>query len=82
MSRWQLKRLAAGFKRTDKLANYGAPKREVMPAFGQAQRFPSAQDGINDLFHLRRDRVTAAEYRASRAGTFQVSAEICSTGCQ
>src|SRR5215471_16586205 len=33
---------------------------------GQAPRFLSAHDQINNLFHLRRDHVTAAEYRASR----------------
>ena len=72
---------------TDKLASYGAAKREVMPGIehrqhkglnnraenshqptrrrerqmkqfksaGQAQRFLSAHDQINNLFHLRRD---------------------------
>jgi putative transposase len=99
---------------TDKLASYGAAKREVMPAIehrqhkglnnraenshqptrrrerqmklfksaGQAQRFLSAHDQINNLFHLRRDHVTATEHRASRAQTFQVWTEICTTGCQ
>ena len=89
---------------TDKLASYGAAKREVMPGIehrhqkglnnraenshqptrrrerqmnqfksaGQAQRFLSAHDQINNLFRLRRDRVTAAEHRASRSQTFQV----------
>jgi putative transposase len=33
---------------------------------GQAQRFLSAHDQINNLFHLRRDHVTAAEQKASR----------------
>jgi hypothetical protein len=33
---------------------------------GQAQRFLSAHDQINNLFHFRRDHVTAAERRASR----------------
>jgi putative transposase len=33
---------------------------------GQAQRFLSAHDQINNLFHLRRDHVTAAEHKASR----------------
>jgi putative transposase len=47
---------------------------------GQAQRFLSAHDQINNLFHLRRDHVTAAEHRASRTQTFQVWAEICSIG--
>src|SRR5881398_622079 len=99
---------------TDKLASYGAAKREIMPGIehrqhkglnnraenshqptrrrerqmkqfksaGQAQRFLSAHDQINNLFRLRRDHVTAAEHRASRAQTFRVWAEICSMGCQ
>jgi hypothetical protein len=82
---------------TDKLASYGAAKREVMPGIehrhqkglnnraenshqptrrrerqmkqfksaAQAQRFLSAHDQIKNLFRLRRDRVTAAEHRAS-----------------
>src|SRR5271169_2803872 len=76
---------------TDKLASYGAAKREVMPGIehrqhkglnnraenshqptrrrerqmkqfksaGQAQRFLSAHDQINNLFHLCRDHFTA-----------------------
>ena len=80
---------------TDKLASYGAAKREIMPGIehrqhkglnnraenshqptrrrerqmkqfksaGQAQRFLSAHDQINNFFHLRRDHVTAAEHR-------------------
>jgi hypothetical protein len=47
---------------------------------GQAQRFLSAHDQINNLFHLRRDHVTAAEHRDRRSQTFQVWAEICSMG--
>src|SRR5271165_4089113 len=47
---------------------------------GQAQRFLSAHDQINNLFHLRRDHVTAAEHKAARRQTFQVWAEICSIG--
>jgi putative transposase len=47
---------------------------------GQAQRFLSAHDQINNLFHLRRDHVTAAEHRARRSQTFQVWAEISSMG--
>jgi putative transposase len=97
---------------TDKLASYGAAKRDVMPGIehrqhkglnnraenshqptrrrerqmkqfksaGQAQRFLSAHDQINNLFRLRRDHVSAAEHRASRTQTFQVWAEICSMG--
>jgi len=99
---------------TDKLASYGAAKREVMPGVehrqhkglnnraenshqptrrrerqmkrfksaGQTQRFLSAHDQINNLFHLRRDHVTAAEHRACRAQNFQIWAEICSVGWQ
>src|SRR3954453_22586096 len=37
---------------------------------GQAQRFLSAHDQINNLFHLRRDHVTASEHRAARARAF------------
>jgi len=97
---------------TDKLASYGAAKREVIPGIeqrqhkglnnrgknshqptrrrerqmkqfksaGQAQRFLSAHDQINNLFHLRRDHVTAAEHRASRTQSFHIWAEICSVG--
>ena len=90
---------------TDKLASYGAAKREVMPSIehnraenshqptrrrerqmkqfksaGQAQRFLSAHDQINNLFHLRRDHVTAAEHRASRTEKFQIWAEVSSVG--
>jgi hypothetical protein len=43
--------------------------------------FLSAHDQIN-LFHLRRDHVTAADHRAFGARKFQVWAEICSTGWQ
>src|SRR5690348_7516577 len=43
---------------------------------GQAQRFLSAHDGINNLFHLRRDHVTADQYRATRAQAFQTWAEV------
>ena len=48
----------------------------------QAQRFLSAHDQINNLFHFRRDHVTAAEHRASRTQKFRVWAEICSMGWQ
>ncbi len=93
---------------TDKLASYGAAKREVMPSVehrkhkglnnraenshqptrqrerqmkrfkspGQAQRFLSAHDGINNLFHLRRHQVPATQYRATRIQAFQVWAEV------
>ena len=43
---------------------------------GQAQRFLSAHDGINNLFHLRRDHLPAKQYRAVRTQAFQAWAEI------
>src|SRR3712207_6256251 len=43
---------------------------------GQAQRFLSAHNPINNLFHLRRDHVTAAEYRAARAQAFAIWADV------
>ncbi len=43
---------------------------------GQAQRFLSAHDQINNLFPLRRDHVTATEYRAMRTRAFELWAEI------
>ena len=93
---------------TDKLASYGAAKREVMPSVehrkhkglnnraenshqptrrrerqmkrfklaGQAQRFLSAHDGINNLFHLGRDHLPAPCYRAARTQAFRTWAEV------
>ena len=43
---------------------------------GQAQRFLSAHDQINNLFPLRRDHVPADQYRAARAQAFQSWAEV------
>jgi putative transposase len=43
---------------------------------GQAQRFLSAHDRINNLFQLRRDHLTATEYRAARARAFAIWAEV------
>jgi putative transposase len=43
---------------------------------GQAQRFLSAHDPINNLFHLRRDHVTADRYRAARTPVFEVWADV------
>jgi putative transposase len=43
---------------------------------GQAQRFVSVHGQINNLFHLRRDHVTAREYRAARARAFETWAEV------
>jgi putative transposase len=43
---------------------------------GQAQRFLSAHDQINNLFHLRRDHLSATEYRAARTRAFAIWAEV------
>ena len=43
---------------------------------GQAQRFLSAHDQINNLFHLRRDHVPAHQYRAARTQAFQTWAAV------
>jgi putative transposase len=42
----------------------------------QAQRFLSAHDQIANLFHLRRDHVTATDHRAARARAFEMWADI------
>src|SRR5215213_6981783 len=42
---------------------------------GQAQRFLSAHDQINNLFHLRRDHLPASEYRAARTQAFRTWAK-------
>src|ERR687889_281315 len=39
---------------------------------GHAQRFLSAHDQIGNLFHLRRDHVSASEHRAARARAFEM----------
>src|ERR687894_827832 len=93
---------------TDKLASYGAAKKELMPGVEhrrrkglnnraenshrptrrrerqmkrfksprQAQRFLSAHGQISNLFHLRRDHVTASEYRAARVRAFEMWADM------
>src|SRR5215216_3592471 len=43
---------------------------------GQAQRFLSAHDQINNLFPLCRDHITATEYRAMRTRAFELWAEV------
>src|SRR5918995_5607815 len=43
---------------------------------GQAQRFLSAHDQINNLFHLRRDHRSAVQDRAARTQAFQTWAEV------
>ena len=42
----------------------------------QAQRFLSAHDQIANLFHLRRDHVSASQYRAARTRAFETWAEV------
>jgi putative transposase len=42
----------------------------------QAQRFLSAHDQVNNLFHLRRDHLPASQYRAVRARAFETWADI------
>jgi putative transposase len=93
---------------TDKLASYGAAKKEIMPGVEhrqhkglnnraenshqptrrrerqmkrfkssrQAQRFLAAHDQINNLFHLRRHHLPAAQYRAARAQALRTWAEV------
>ena len=41
-----------------------------------AQCFLSTCDRVNNLFHLRRDHVSAGEYRAARAQALEVWAEV------
>jgi putative transposase len=43
---------------------------------GQAQRFLSAHDQINNLFPLCREHVPATDYRAARRRAFAVWAEV------
>ncbi|HEY4042415.1 MAG TPA: IS6 family transposase [Rhodopila sp.] len=43
---------------------------------GQAQRFLSAHDGINNLIYLRRNRLPADRYRAARTRASQTWAEV------
>src|SRR3954462_12835527 len=43
---------------------------------GQAQRFLSAHDQINNLFHLHRDHLPAIDYRAARTRAFELWATI------
>ena len=43
---------------------------------GQAQRFLSAHNGINKLFHLCRRQGPATHYRADRTRAFQAWAEV------
>ena len=43
---------------------------------GQARRFLSARDGINNLFLLRRSQVPTAQHRAAASQAFQAWAEV------
>jgi putative transposase len=93
---------------TDKLASYGAAKKEIMPGVEhrqhkglnnraenshqptrrrerqmkrfksarQAQRFLAAHDQVSNLFHLRRHRLPATQYRAARAQALRTWAEV------
>lgn len=62
---------------TDKLASYSVAKREArFKSPGQAQRGLATHDPINNLFHLRRDHVTAVQYRTARAQVLAVWAEV------
>ena len=93
---------------TDKLASYGAAKKEIMPGVEHrqhkglnnraenshqptrrrerqmkrfksprhAQRFLSAHDEINNLFHLHRHHLPAHQYRAARTRAYQTWAEV------
>ena len=107
---------------TDKLASYGAAKREVMPgtehrqhkglnnraenshqptrrrerqmkrfkSAGHAQRFLSAHDQLNNLFHLRRDTSLPPSteppepkhFRSGRKSAAWVANEIPNEHCQ
>jgi len=49
---------------------------------GQAQRFLSAHDQINNLFYLRRDHLPAAQYRAARTQAFQTWAAVTGVAAQ
>ena len=46
---------------------------------GQAQRFLSAHDAINDLFYLRRDQITASQDQDARTRAFEIWAEVSGT---
>jgi putative transposase len=42
----------------------------------QAQRFLSIHEPIHNLFHLRRDHLTASEFRAARVQAFAAWADV------
>ena len=45
------------------------------------QRFLFAHDQVSNLFHLRRDHLPAAQYRAARTRAFQIWAEVTGVAC-
>ena len=45
-------------------------------SIGQAQRFLSAHDGINNIFLLRPHEMPATQYRAARTQAFKAWVEI------
>ena len=51
-------------------------QRKRFKSAGQAQRFLSTHDQINNLFPLCREHVTATEYRAARTRAFELWAEV------
>jgi putative transposase len=54
-----------------------APAEDIpVKSAGQAQRFLSAHDQINNLFPLCREHVPATDYRAARTRAFELWAEI------
>src|SRR5919107_1897874 len=55
-------------RRERQMKRFKSPRR--------AQRFLSAHDQINNLFHLRRDHVPAEQYRAARARAFETWAAV------
>jgi hypothetical protein len=54
------------------------PERQMkrFKSAGQAQRFLSAHDQINNLFPLCREHVSATDYRAARTRAFELWAEV------
>jgi transposase-like protein len=63
---------------TDKLASYGAAKREIMPGIEHRQH-----KGLNNRAENSHQPTRRRErQRASRTQKFQVWAEICSMGWQ
>ena len=65
--------------RTENLHQPTRRRKRQMKQFespGQAQRFLCAQDGINNLFHLRCHHVPAVQHQAARTEAFQVWADV------